>query len=249
MESSSHKVLHFDFEFWLELTMVVFGMLLVAGHFFVFGIMIPQNLAGIWSSMDSHLGIFFVQTTQGALVLGAILTVTGMALLVYPRVRTARAHLPHKPAVVRPLSLKFWAVFQTLAALAVIYSATATWYDVMILGGPWGTSHSHYIPLYYPLLVLFFEIPAIALAFLTYWRPRREYFLGWITMGSLRLLLAVILLTIPWFILLPSTILDLPNYSSSTEFFLSGATIICGFILAPTLLHLSSLQRTPPINV
>lgn len=208
MQPSEKRSL-FTFEFWVKISMILVGIILIAVSFFVFNVLIPENLGGIWSSMDCHQKYSLINDMIWALTIGILITVAGISLILYTTIYTLKRFPPTKSAIQRTLGVKLWSLLQILIASLIIYY-TLSWYrGVTIFGGPWGCSHSHHVPLYFPVAVLIVEIPAILLALFTYWRFHSQFFTGWIIIGTLRLLLGIIFFVIPWYYLIePFTIIN-----------------------------------------
>lgn len=230
------------FEFWLTIGVILFGIILVIGGFFAVTVLISQNLGGIWASMDCHQKLTFHATMFWALGIGIFLIIAGCSLLLYP-IRNIPKTLAGKPFFPRPLSLKFWILFQILAALFVIAFTLISFFDVTVFGGPYGCGHYHLIPLYFPVTVILVELSATILAFLTYWQPHTEYIFGWIIIGVLRLCLAIVFLFIPWFYLIdPFTVMNDLTFNI-VELFFGCITLIGALALRPIFRLQSALRQ------
>ncbi|MFX1576431.1 MAG: hypothetical protein ACFFCF_04585 [Promethearchaeota archaeon] len=229
------------FEFLVILGMLLFGIFLLVGSTFAFTRFIPQNIGGFWSSMDCHQKYTFLSVMLWALGIGVFLITTGSTLLFY-FIKQVQKDASYLSRIHRSLSLKIWALFQTLSALLVIAYALIWYFRVTVFGGPYGCSHSHLVPSYFPIAVFLVEIPALILALITYWRPHREFFMGWILIGLFRIILAVIFFFIPWYYLITPFIVMNELTFNIAELLLGFITITWAILLYPTFRCLPTLQ-------
>ena len=243
-EAPMNKTTRLTFERLVEIGLIPVGVLFLMGGWFVLNIWIPNDPTGIWQSMDCWQKISLVETMTLALIVGSSLFIIGSALLIRSHIITHDPNRDIKRIKKPPSGLRVFAFGHALAAIIVLYSILRSWINVNVLGGPSG--FMHYVPLTFPLFAAAIEGPAIALALLTWFDPRQEYFYGWILITILRIAFSLSSWFLPWAIGLSPYSANLgPHFAQVAEFLISLISVIILRDLAPTFHEQKLLFHKP----